>query len=577
MLMQRTKIQTNRGQALLFTMLFVVMIATLVVYGIGAPVVRDYRVAGEALLGRKSYFLSESSVEDILYRLKNNISVANTESLYDGSNYNTITVADVGNGEKQVTAVSNVNGRQRTVVSKVQTAAGTVAHLNYAIQSGMGGFVLSNNAVINGHVYSNGNIVGANGATITGNAYAASSLPLTADESNTTPTTPTGSLNFGNATATQDFAQSFQLTTQERLNKVRFYIKRTSSAPANITVRITGDASGKPSTTTLASSTLTATLVSTSYGWMEVVFSSNPILDSGTTYWLVLDTTANSSKYYTIGTNSGVYTSGAASLGTYGGTSWTGQSTDGYFSIWTGGINSSISGMHITGTTNAYSVTSSTVDGTLYCQTGSGNNKSCNTSQPAPSPIALPISAAQIDAWKADAAAGGVTNGTLTIPASQSLGPRKIVGDLNVDNSKVLTLTGTVWVTGNITLSNNAILRLASSYGTSSGVIIADGTINLSNNSVFQGSGSSSSYVLSISTSNGTGFNVSNNAGAVVVYVPYGTIYVSNNGGASQLTGETIQLSNNATISYNSNIASLSVSSGSTGNTWSISSWKETE
>jgi hypothetical protein len=568
---------TARGQAMLFTMICVVILSTLVTYGISAPVVRDYKVASEGLYGRRSYFMSESSVEDILYRLKNSISVASSETLYDGTNYNTITVTDIGGGQKEVSAVSNVGGRQRTVVANVQTQAGTTTHLNYAVQSGMGGFVLSNNATINGHVYSNGNIVGANGATITGNAYAATSLPLTADQQNASPATPPSSLNFGNASATQDFAQSFQMSTQERLNKVRFYIKRTSSAPANLTVRITGNSSGKPSTTTIASTTVTATSVSTSYGWIEAVFSSNPILDTDTTYWLVLDTTANSTKYYTIGTNTGTYNTGTASLGTYGGTSWTGQSSDGYFSIWTGGINSSISSTTITGTTNAYSVSGSTVSGTLYCQTGSGNNKSCNTSQSPPSPVALPISTAQIDAWKAEALAGGTTNGTLTIPASQSLGPRKIVGDLNVDNGKILTVTGTLWVTGNITLSNNAIVRLASSYGTSSGVIIADGTINLSNNSVFQGSGSSTSYVLSISTSNGTGFNISNNAGAVVVYVPYGTIYVSNNGGASQLTGETIQLSNNATISYNANIANLSVSSGSGGGAWSIATWKETE
>ena len=42
---------------------------------------------------------------------------------------------------------------------------------NYGIQSGVGGFVIGN-AVINGNVYSNGTIEGANGATVTGSAFA---------------------------------------------------------------------------------------------------------------------------------------------------------------------------------------------------------------------------------------------------------------------------------------------------------------------------------------------------------------------------------------------------------------------
>lgn len=504
------------------------------------------------------------------------------QTLYNGTDYNTITTTDLGGGQKQILSVSNVNSRQRSVISTIQTAAGTTAHFTNAVQAGLGGFNMSNNSTIYGSVYSNGDIVGSNGAVIQGSAYAASSMTLTADQINSTPTTPATSVNFGNATATQDFAQSFQVSTTEKLNKVQFYIKKLST-PGTITVRITGDNAGKPSTTVLGTKSISHTLVATSYGWIEADFStSGIILDANTTFWIVLDVaSSNASKYYTIGTNT-AYTNGNGSLGAYststGGT-WSAQSTDGYFKVWIGGFNGKIQGaITVTGNANAYNVTSATVTGNLYCQTGSSNNKSCNTSIQPPSPIAFPITTAQIDAWKNEAAAGGVTNGTVTLSASGSLGPRKIVGNLNVDNNKTLTVTGTLWVTGTINISNNAIMKLGASYGSSSGIVIADGPIYVSNNGYFQGSGATGSYSLAITTYNGNGaIVISNNAGAVILYAPYGQVTVSNNGGATQITAETLSLSNNASITYDTALSNASISSGSGGGEWSIQTWKEVE
>lgn len=573
------KIPKNRGQVMMISMLFLVMLSLLVVFGLAGPVVRDYRIASESLLEKQSYFLAESSIEDFYYRIKNNIAIANSETLYDGSNYNTITVTDLGGGQKQIESQSNVSGRARAVSSIIQTANATTTHLNYAVQSGLGGFVLSNNARIVGSVYSSGNIVGSNGATITGSTYVASSIPLAADQTNDQPTIPTTGLTFGNTSANQDTAQSFQISTTEKLNKVRFYIKKVGSPNGNITARITGDNAGKPSTTTVASTTVTPSLISTSYTWVEADFtSSGAILDAGATYWLVFDTASQStSKYFTIATNTNGYANGNASLGTYGGTSWTAQSSDLYFSIWIGGFNGQIQNVSVGGSANAYTVSGSTVTGTLYCKTGSSNNKSCNTTLATPSPLPLPYSTTQIDAWKAEAEAGGVTDSSLTISSNQNLGPRKINGNLLIDNGLTVTITGAIWVTGNITISNNSLVKLASSYNSNSGVIIADGVINLLNNSGFQGSGATGSYVLAISTNNGTGFDLSNNAGAVIVYVPYGKILVSNNAGASQLTAETVELSNNATITYDTTLANAPVLVGGNQTATSIVSWKETQ
>jgi hypothetical protein len=573
------KIQTNRGQAMLFTMIFVVMIATLVVYGVGGPVVRDYRVASEGLKGRKSYFLAESGVEDAYYRLKNNISVANSETFTAGGDTTTITTADLGNGIRQITSVGNVSSRQRTLTSKVQLVSGTTIHLNGAVQVGLGGFIMDNGSSIIGDAYANGNIQGGNTAQIQGSAYAATSMPLTADQINDQPTTPASSITFGNTSATADFAQSFQLSTGDKINKVRFYIKKVGS-PGNITARIVSDNAGSPSTTTLTSLSLSSSLVSTSYGWIEAAFTSNPILDAGTTYWLVLDASSSSSNYYMIGANS-AYTAGAAKLGVYAGTWGTTRSDDGYFSVWIGGITSIISGATITGSANAYTVNNSSVTGTLYCKTGSGNNKTCNTSIAPPSPQTFPVTQAQIDTWKANALAGGTYNGSIVYDStSQSYGARKIVGNLTLSNNAVLTLTGTLWITGNLVMSNGSILKLASSYGSALGVVVVDGTITTTNNAVFQGSGASGSYVIALTTTNSnSAISISNNAGAVILYAPYGGVDINNNGIITQITAETVHLNNGASVSYNTNLSDSVVSEGAAAPTSSTSvvSWKETE
>lgn len=573
------KINYQKGQALIIVVIFFVFISTSLVIGIVNPIMRMFGVVDNIVYGQTSFSVSESGIEDAVYRLRNGMNLSSSESLSVGDYEATTSITNITSSEKLVRATGNVLERERTLEVNVEAGVGT--SFNYGIQTGNGGFSLSNNSGVNGNVYSNGDITGSSGAFITGSAYSANSAALSADQTNGTGT-PAQSIVFGNANSTQDFAQSFQVSTASPLNKAQFYVKKTST-PSNCTVRVTTDNSGAPSTTTLASGTLSASAVGTSYAWIDSSFSSNPQLGVGTTYWLVADCSTSSTRYYTLGADYG-YALGQAKIGQYSGT-WnntTPSGLDGNFKIFLGGLTGSISNVTVgsagIGDAHANTVTSSTIAGSLYCQTGSGNNKSCNTSQPDPSTVDYPISSATISDWKNDALAGGVYTGNYTLNSTTgSLGPRKIVGNLTVTNNATLTMTGTLWVTGTISISNNATIRLDAGYGPSSGVIIADGDISISNNVTFSGSGFSGSYIMALSTSSTTSaISLSNNGGAVILYAENGTVSLSNNAGAKEVTGYRISLGNNAVITYESGLANINFVSGP-GGSWSLGAWEEVE
>lgn len=596
--LKQPKTQYNRGQAMLFTMICVVLLSTLVTYGISGPVVRDYRVAAEGIKGRKSYFLSESSIEDVYYRVKSNISVASSETLYSGSDYTTVTVTDLSSTQKQVTSVSNVSGRQRTTTALFERTGGGTSFTT-AVQAGRGGITLSGSSRVNGSAYVNGNIVGTGQTPITGSATAAATEALSTNQSNGVSGTPANTLVFGQTSAAQDAAQSFQVSSEVPLNKIQVYVKKTGS-PSNATVRIVADNAGVPGTVYLAQGTLTASTVTTSYNWVDVTFSTNPTLQTGTTYWLVLDATASSTKYYTLGANNNGYATGVSKSGTYSGT-WNNPSPstiDFYFKVFLGGLSSSITGVSQwnqipVGTNSSHSayadtLTSVTSPGTLYCQTGSQNNKACNTSLPSPQVLPWPVADATIAAWQAEAVAGGTTTGNVNAGdgwQTASLGPRKIVGDLTVTGSATLNVTGTLWITGNLTVDGAGIMRLASSYGSSSGAIVVSGRITIGGSSPVQGSGSANSYLTLVSlsdcpTSSSCGganaISVSGAATSIVLIAQDGTIAISGSGSAKQATGYKVTLDGSTSITYESGLALMSFSGGSSGS-WGITSWKETE
>lgn len=245
------------------------------------------------------------------------------------------------------------------------------------------------------------------------------------------------------------------------------------------------------------------------------------------------------------------------------------------------GVGNSISGMDVGGNVLTYSCSNSSITGTLtYVSPGGTNNCTATggiftqSSQISSQP--MPISDQQITDWKNAALAGGTTGSvTLSGTETMSLGPKKIIGDLSLSNSSVLTLTGTVYVTGNITINNSSTIKLDSSFGSLGGIIIADGIISPSNSSTLQGSGQSGSYLLVLSNNvSDSAITVSNSASGAIFYTSAGGITVSNSFSAREVTGYKLTMSNSATITYESGLANALFTSGPTAG-WKVIDWKE--
>lgn len=215
----------------------------------------------------------------------------------------------------------------------------------------------------------------------------------------------------------------------------------------------------------------------------------------------------------------------------------------------------------------------------------------------------LPITADDIAGWKASAEAGGVYSDAAhcTPSGDIAIGPAKLdcqaFGGFSISNWKKLTITGTLWVVGNIDISNNGIVELDSGYGTNSGVMLADdpgnettsGIINANNNAIVCGSegynsgsktcnASNSSYLLLLSTHSGAtvAIDVSNNVDGAIFYAANGIASITNNANVKEVTAYQLKLTENTAVTYESGLASAAFSSGPGGG-WLVNSWNETQ
>lgn len=259
------------------------------------------------------------------------------------------------------------------------------------------------------------------------------------------------------------------------------------------------------------------------------------------------------------------------------------------------GPSGSITGIRATSSAYAHTIGNSVIDKNAYYQSISGTTVG-GTSYPgsADQPLAdLPITDSLIDQWETDAAAGG----TITSPcpykinSNVTIGPKKINCDLEISGSPTVTLEGTLWVSGNISIKNTPTLRVSPSLPGKSIAIIADkptnrtsgSKIEIENSSVIAGAGAGS-YILMVSrnTSAESGgseeaIEVENSAqGALLVYAGHGEIHLANSVQLKEVTAYKIKISNSANITYETGLASLVFSSGP-GGSWTIGSWKETQ
>lgn len=608
----KTKSSKNRGQVVILTVIFFLIISVTVIAAVVIPTANQVRSVTELLRAKQGYMAADSVNEDAWYRLSLNKTLPSTMTLPFATPVSTSATVTSSSGSVSI----KTTGADGSTVRLAQStfSAGQSVGFPYALQTGTGGISLTGGAHITGDVYTNGSITSdSSGPYITGSAVAANNASAYIDQTNgyadgTTPLT----MSIGINASSQDASQSFQVTTGSLpMTAIRLYMKKFGS-PANLTVRIVSDNAGSPGGSALWSGTLNASLVTTNFTYITLNVSPSLTLTPNTKYWIVFDSsTASSAKYYVTAMTNNAYSYGVAKLSsgwnsTNGGTwSTVSPSTgDAYFDIFLGGLPNKISGASqyqrvLVGTAGtgfawADEIDSATLYGTGYCfasnymYNSGGASKYCDESRSNPTPATYPISDTQITGWKNIASAGWTYNGNLTLGGgiSTTTGALKINGNLTLGGGATLSITAPVWVTGYIDLEGGSKIKVPSSAGTSGGIIIADGRIFVGGGSDFRGSGTAGSYMMAISNSlcpysgtcsgNGSGnaIDIEGGSGSVILVALNGKVSIQGGAQANDVVAKQIWVDGGSSVVYDPNLVGPSFVGASSGS-WKVGSWGE--
>lgn len=466
---------------------------------------------------------------------------------------------------------------KRTI--QIQVSTGTGISFVYGMLVGNGGITMGNGSTINGSIYSNGSLIGGNNETITGDVYIAGGTQTSADQQSDCTGVNCADFVFGKTVSGNnqlDVAQSFKPSSTAVINKVSLKLKKFGSPP-NLTVRILADSSNKPDkNNVLASGVLSANLVTNQYGFVDVTLNSNPQLTKDTPYWILIDTSYNSSNYWawsedtSLGYNRGspMYSPDWSSSHSV----WNNINGDLGFKTWMGGVVTSISmnnGSVVQGNVHANTINGITIGKNAYYQviTNSIINGTSYPNSTDPAPVAMPISDANISEWKTDALSHGVNNGDIN-GCPSTLGPGKIVGNVSTDNNCTIIVTTPIWITGNVTFGNSAIFKMDPSLGQFSGVIIVDGITLFQNADNLLGTGQAGSYLTLLSTYNSqsnAAINTGNSSITGILYAPFGILSLANNANFKEGIAWQINMGTGTTLTYDSGLISTYFSAGPGG------------
>lgn len=515
-----------------------------------------------------------------------------------GGSYNGESETQLGSGSYSVTVTSQspttiqiqstgyipnkTNPKVKRTV-KMQVSKGVGISFVYGMLVGNGGVSMGNDSNINGSLYTNGNLRGGNNENITGDVFVAGGTQPTAEQQADCSGVNCDSTGFifGKTVSGNDqidAAQSFKPSSTGVINKVSLKLKKIG-LPSNITVRLLGDTSGKPNkNSVLASGILSANLVSSQFSFIDMTFSTNPILTANTPYWIVLDASSNSSNYWSWSLDSlGSYTGGSPAWSPDWQAHdpvWTTINGDLGFKTWMGGVTTSISmgnGSVVGGNVYANTIQGVTINKDAHYQTIADSIvrgvSYPNSTDPAP--VAMPISEANITEWQTDAENRGINTGNIT-GCPGSLGPGKIIGSVTISNNCTVTVTTPIWITGNLSTGNSVVLKMDSGLGSTSGVIIVDGTTTFSNGDDLLGTGVAGSYLTLLSTYNSQtngiiAINTNNSSITGILYSPFGIISLANNAKFKEAVAWQIIMGTGSLLTYDSGLISTFFSAGPGG------------
>lgn len=264
--------------------------------------------------------------------------------------------------------------------------------------------------------------------------------------------------------------------------------------------------------------------------------------------------------------------------------------------------------IHATGSVWSHSLVSAVIDEDAYyyatgTRTATIVNGNSFPGSPDQATATMPIKDSLIEDWKTDIETTGTLiastsaqclSGTYTIETDTELNNVKI--DCNVIMKKqgagtTITISGPVWITGNLDFTQGPAVIASSTLGSKSVQIIVDNEINRTtsskvsiNQSTIFTSGNAQSYVVLISMNDDaensgaeTAINLAQSAnGKVLVYAPHGRVTMGNSISLKEVTAYQIDINNGASIIYESGLMSL-LFTGGPGGGFAIQEWKEIE
>ncbi|MCK5490768.1 MAG: hypothetical protein KAI67_02910 [Candidatus Pacebacteria bacterium] len=585
----------NEGFVAMITLLFFMSMTLIIIFSLSTVVLTTNKITKNSIDSVQSYYSGESGVEDGLLRVMKDYDYTAINSFSLGDNVQVSQNISQSGNTTTISSMAIYKNNKREIEAELIITTDDVS-FHYGVQVGEGGLTMGPNSSIDGNLYSDGPVSGE--GTITGDLIVATGMNL---DGNGVWDTYNDDMIFGKDGEVTDIAMSFVPVSTGMLSQVSFYVKNSNPVHGDGTIRIVEDNAGSPSTTVLATATFLSSKIGSFYGWVNFGFSVPPDLTGGSIYWIIVDVNSSSNKYFSIG-RAPENTNISKHNPDWSGGSWTTDVAGGYeYKAYIGGLATSVDGMIIEGDVHAYEIIDCTIDGDAYYQVISGSTIGGTSFPGSPDePIAsLPISDGNISDWKAEAEAYGDLPSSLCNITTDTIiegGKLECPSGFNPDISVIVTLKGTLWVKGNFTLSNNVKFILDSGYGSNSGIIIVDdsgneaigGKIIIENNNVICGSQglnvgedgcrpSNETYILMLSTHSGTATNaieVSNNADGAIFYAHNGTAHIKNNANLKEVTAYKLSLENNATVTYESGLASTSFSSGPGGG-YEIENWNE--
>lgn len=600
--------ESKQGFATILAVILILFIGSSISATIGLLTWSEQMSARNNIKATMAYYTAESGIEDAIYRLVKNKKYETTNTFIIGDDSVEINISSEQN-KKIIKSTGASLGRIKNLQADLKINSAEIA-FHYGAQVGEGGIKMGEHSQIQGsggtagNLYSNGPVEGDTDAIITGDVTVATGINLS-EQSLVCNTNQI----VGKTNPEIDFAQSFKASDSKQLAKISLYIKKVGS-PSDATIKIANDISGSPSDDSIASATLDSNLVEQNYGWVDITFASPPNLTKDNTYWIILNASRNNDKYWIWCKDiNNSYENGIVKYSQdWDDDDWFQSTGDLTFKTYLGTGISVINDIIVYGSVRAGAVTDSQICGDAYYQSIDADSKDFlnNPHSPCPTPFTpgadypnqslppispMPISQANIDQWKADAETGGVINSDLNIITDASLGPQKITGDLNLNaNNKILTITGTLYIQGNIEISNGSKIKCDTSYNEKSCVIITDGWIHLNNNGTFAGSGETGSYLMFLTTLEGcnggsqlpqcthhnSAIDLHNNAAGAIFYAADSLIYLHNGVNVTEIAAYKLELSNNAIITYEQGLINAQFTAGPSAS-WTIDSWKEIE